>query len=93
MICGNVQDVDKGLSPMEELKFHELMAVLRKNTELAAVEVSRRAGLSPSYFSKVESGTLKPTVSAFARIVHVLGASPSEIAFLLQTLRHDEENH
>jgi transcriptional regulator with XRE-family HTH domain len=51
----------------------------RLRRKLTAKEVSRRAGLSPAYVSKVENGECEPSVRTFGAIAAVLGMTPHEV--------------
>jgi transcriptional regulator with XRE-family HTH domain len=75
-----------------DLTFHELMKALRERAELSARSLSLAAGLSASYVSKIESGSVLPTISAFANIVKHLRISDKEIAYLLSTLTKDHND-
>lgn len=57
--------------------------VARGKAGLSAAEVSRQAGYSASYVTKIESGKLDPSVIAFARIARVLKLSADEIAWII----------
>ena len=46
---------------------------LRDAQELSGREVAERAGVSPSYLSRLENGHLSPTITTLARIVQALG--------------------
>lgn len=86
MDSGNVVDADKGLYLVDdkmEFNFSSQMRFLRERADLTSREVSLRAGLSPSYFSKVENGTLQPTIASFAKLMRVLDATPNEVYYVL----------
>lgn len=67
----------------DELTFGEAMCGLRLQKHVSARALSLAAGLSPSYVGKIETGTIKPSLEAFVRIVEVLECSDIEILFLL----------
>ncbi len=46
---------------------------LRDARKLSGREVAARAGVSPSYLSRLENGHLSPTITTLARIVQALG--------------------
>lgn len=57
---------------------------IRKRRELANISARRLSidsGLSPSYVSKVESGEIEPSFSAFAAIARSLNLTPLELIF------------
>lgn len=51
------------------------LRALRQGKGLSAKEVAGRAGLSPSYLSRLENGHLSPTVATLTRVVQALGES------------------
>lgn len=53
----------------------------RKLHGLSARELSAKAGLSPSYITKLESGEIEPSLKAFGRIARVLRFTVSEVYF------------
>ena len=71
---------------LNDLDFPSLMKVLRERQGVSARQLSLDAGLSASYISKIESGTVLPTISSFAHIVDRLNVSPVEISYLLSSL-------
>ena len=74
----------------------EVVQAVRLRSKLSARELSARAGLSPSYITKLESGTVEPSLRAFARIAKVLNLSSAEIVFIVlqEGLRSDTmEDH
>lgn len=56
---------------------------LRTERGYSARALSLKAGLSPSYVGKLESGEIDPSVRAFARIALVLGMNQQEIFFCI----------
>lgn len=71
---------------MKNDEFCVLMRSLRERSEISARALSIQAGLSPSYVSKVESGSVLPTIESFARLIEHLTVTDREIVFLLKTL-------
>jgi transcriptional regulator with XRE-family HTH domain len=55
------------------------LAAGRLQRGLAQGVVAERAGLAPSYLSRIESGKIRPTFATVMRIVDALGAELSEI--------------
>jgi transcriptional regulator with XRE-family HTH domain len=53
----------------------------REQLNLSARSVSLQANLSPSYVSKLESGSIEPSLKAFASIAVVLNFSSAEIIY------------
>jgi len=51
---------------------------------MSARSLSQAAGLSPSYVSKVEAGTMEPSFRAFCRIAGVLDMSDAEVLFVVK---------
>jgi len=56
---------------------------LRQRRGWSAKELSRRAGLSPSYVSKLESGECSASVRTFGAIARALGMTPLEVWVLV----------
>ena len=46
---------------------------------LAQNEVARRAGIAPSYLSRIENGKVHPTIGTAMQVVRALGATVEEI--------------
>jgi transcriptional regulator with XRE-family HTH domain len=55
------------------------LAAARLQRGLAQTDVARRAGLAPSYLSRIENGKVQPTFPTVMSVVHAIGADPSEI--------------
>lgn len=55
------------------------LRALRQGKGLSAKETARRAGLSPSYLSRLENGHLSPTVTTLTRVAQALGESLATI--------------
>ena len=55
------------------------MRAIRRERGVAGVELARRAGVSPSYLSRLENGHLSPTVSTLTRIMAALGVPVSRV--------------
>lgn len=62
----------------------ETIRYARKRKNLSASGLSRLAGKSPSYVTKVERGELEPSLSAFAAMARVLEFTDQEIAFTVR---------
>lgn len=52
---------------------------LRKQRGLSARALSIKAGLSPAYVFKVETGAIEPSLRSFARLAVALGMSLGEV--------------
>jgi transcriptional regulator with XRE-family HTH domain len=52
---------------------------IRRERGVAGVELARRAGVSPSYLSRLENGHLSPTVSTLTRIMGALDVPVSRV--------------
>lgn len=48
---------------------------LRREHQLSAREVAKRAGVSPAYLSRLENGKVSPTVTTLTRVVQAMGES------------------
>lgn len=55
------------------------MAGARLQRKLSQATVARRAGIAPSYLSRIENGRVHPTFDTLIRVVHGLRASLDEI--------------
>jgi len=62
------------------------MKFLRERSEISARELSSRAGLSASYVSKVESGSVLPTIESFSKLISELNVTDMEIVYLIKLL-------
>ena len=62
----------------------ETIRFARKRKGLSAAGLSKLAGKSPSYVTKVERGELEPSLSAFAAMARVLEFTDQEIAFTVR---------
>ncbi len=56
-----------------------LIHAIRLRRGLSQSVVCRRAGIDPSYLSRIEHGKINPTVALVLRISRGLGVSPSEL--------------
>ena len=56
----------------------------RGKAGLSARALSLKAGLGEAYVCRVESGSLEPSLRAFARLAAVLGMSNAEMAVVLR---------
>lgn len=70
--------------------FATLMKFLRERAGISARQLSLEAGLSASYISKIENGSVLPTIQSFAKIIQKLDVSSFEIAYLLQSLVQED---
>lgn len=71
----------------------KVIRYLREKKSMSARAVSQAAGLSPSYVSKVESGSMEPSFKAFCRIAGVLGMTDGEVIFVVKmAMRESEES-
>lgn len=66
----------------------EIIRLVRKAKGLTARQLSLQAGLSESYVGKLESGSLEPSLSAFARIAFELHLTPAEIHTIVLLQAH-----
>lgn len=55
------------------------LAGARLQRKLSQATVARRAGIAPSYLSRIENGKVHPTFDTLVRVVHGLRASLDEI--------------
>lgn len=61
------------------MSFYELLAASMERTGITAAELSRRTGLSQSYFSNLKNGNAKDvTWEKALLIIESLGMKPSE---------------
>jgi transcriptional regulator with XRE-family HTH domain len=64
----------------------------RKDADLPAAQVARRAGVDPATYSRIESGEIEnPSFEALVRIARVLGVSLEELAGAVAP-DHDRRN-
>jgi len=73
---------DTGLSLGDKIR------MLRSEKNLSLQELARKAGISLSYLSEIERGTVYPAVSTLKRIVEVLGVPPAALMGQEGTLGH-----
>ncbi len=52
---------------------------LRQQRGMSARALSIKAGLSPAYVFKVETGAIEPSLRSFARLALALGMNPGEV--------------
>ena len=65
------------------MTFYETLAMVMKEKNLTAAELSAKTGLHPSYFSKLKKGTFKDvTWEKALLIISALGITPGEFAEL-----------
>ena len=51
----------------------------RENKKMLQVEVAEAAGLNPSYYSKIERGTVNFSIGKFYKILRALGVKSSDL--------------
>ena len=51
----------------------QILRNARKEEKVTQEELANRIGTTKSYISKIENGTMTPSVSTFYRIIHALG--------------------
>lgn len=73
-------------------EFRALMTFLRNREEISARALSEKAGLSLSYVSKMENGSVTPTVEVWSKIVKHLNVGNEELVYLVRTLGDLEGN-
>lgn len=56
----------------------------RQRAKLSQRALGRRAGVSAAYVSRVEDGTIQPSLRAFARLATELGLSDQEIGIVIR---------
>lgn len=56
----------------------------RQQLGMSAAALSKKAGFSPSYVSKLEAGTHDPSFSAFAVLARILKFTDQEILFAVK---------
>lgn len=71
---------------MGDVSFAEMMRYLRERKNISARVLSAKAGVSPSYVSKLERGEFYPTLDRFARLVDHLDVRDDELVFLVRAL-------
>lgn len=97
MVIGSVPVVDSKssltkIAEASKFEFHILMKLLRNRKGISARNLSTSSGLSPAYVSKMESGSLIPTLDAFSRIIANLDCSDAEVVFVIRSLNNNKEN-
>lgn len=53
----------------------QILLDARKNARLSQEELAKRIGADKSYISRIEKGTVVPSVATFYRIINALGLS------------------
>lgn len=66
------------------LSLQNAVKYLRLKKSLSARQLSIEAGLSPTYISKLENGTLSPSFEAFCSISKVLNMTDQEVLYLIK---------
>jgi transcriptional regulator with XRE-family HTH domain len=61
----------------------ELLRLKRTQAGLSARALSLAAGQSGSYVSKVEAGTLEPSLKGFSKLATVLNLTPLELLLIV----------
>lgn len=59
----------------------EIISMVRARKGWSARELSKRAGLSPSYVTKLEAGEIEPSLKAFSSLAVALNMTTTEIVF------------
>lgn len=72
--------------------FINLFKFLRERSGLSAHKLSEEAGLSGAYVSRLESGSLSPSVEALAKLIQVLNPTPEELFILVQSFVYPGES-
>lgn len=71
------------------MNFRSVAKMARERTGLSARSLSRQAGLSDSYVSKMEAGSIKPNLEAFAKLAKVLRLNDKELLFMVRLIGED----
>lgn len=71
-----------------EVTVGSIVRAVRRAKGISARDLSLQAGLSESYVGKLESGSLEPSLSAFARIATELHLTPAEIHTIVLLQAH-----
>ena len=71
--------------------FAVLMKFLRERSGISARNLSTLSGLSYSYVSKMESGSVIPSVEVFSRIVKNLDITDVELMYLIKSISEGDE--
>lgn len=66
------------------LSLSQIIAHRRDKFNLSARELSQKAGFSPSYVGKIESGEVHPSFAAFCKLARALEFNDHEILFLVR---------
>lgn len=77
------------MGAVDVISIGDAIHIARTRAGLSARELSARAGLSPSYVTKLESGEIEPSLRAFAKIAKAASMTQAEIYFcvLQESLR------
>lgn len=51
----------------------QILQEARKEAKMSQAELARRINVTKSYISRIESGSITPSVATFYRIIHALG--------------------
>jgi transcriptional regulator with XRE-family HTH domain len=71
--------------------FAVLMKFLRERSGISARTLSTQSGLSYSYVSKMESGSVIPSVQVFSRILSNLDVTDTEMVYLIKSISKEED--
>lgn len=71
--------------------FAVLMKFLRERSGVSARNLSTSSGLSYSYISKMESGSVIPSVEVFSRIIKNLEITDVELVYLVKSISEEED--
>jgi transcriptional regulator with XRE-family HTH domain len=75
-----------------ELAVHNVVRAGRERLGLSQRSLGKRANLSSAYVGQLESGSLKPSLNAFARLACELRLTPGEVFLVVKNaaLQHRE---
>jgi transcriptional regulator with XRE-family HTH domain len=68
------------------MTFESVIRYARHRRGISARALSKAAGLSDSYVSKMEAGNIKPNLEAYANIARELHLNDRETLFLLRLI-------
>lgn len=74
------------------MSFESVIRYARLRRGLSARALSKAAGLSDSYVSKMEAGAIKPNLDAYARIAKELSLNDREVLFLLRLIGDTQQD-
>jgi len=76
-------------SRSKEIEVGQRIAAWRRERGLSQGVVSRKAGIHPSYLSRIENGRVHPTVATAMRIARAMRVTPNELLGTAQPKRED----